>query len=155
MAEGTTELNWSEVESGLAEMGLEGDFVTLDEVAVKLWIPASMTRSELTEEDVEQGFIAHFLDEDNTTQISVVYVNVEGASLEDYAAALPEYGATDIESLVINGLPAISYTVAETDSLSIAFTTEAGYILEMTMTPISVEGADVAWYIISSSIMAE
>ena len=148
------EVNWADIEPTISAYGLEGDFVTFDEVAVKIWIPSSMQQLELTEEDVEQGFIAYFLDDDETAQISVVYVDTDGMSLTDYADQLPEYGATDIAIETINGLDAVTYTVTETDSLSVAFTTQKGYILEITMAPISVEGADIAWGIVGSSIQA-
>ena len=111
--------------------------------------------SELTQEDVDKGFIAHFLDEDQTAQVSVVYVDVDGTTLEEYEKMLPDYGVSDIEELVINDIPALSYTVEETDSVTIAFETEGGYILEITMAPKSAEGADIAWYIVASSIMEE
>ena len=149
-----TELNWENCEPLLTEYELEGDFVTLDEIAVKIWIPISMSRIELTQEDKDKGFIAYFLDDDQTSQISVVYVDVKGMTLDEYAAALPEYGATEIESVLINGLPAISYVMEETDSVSITFATEAGYVLELTMAPKSAEYADIAWTIVASSIMS-
>ena len=124
-------------------------------MAIQIWIPSSMTRSELTQEDVDKGFIAHFLDEDQTAQVSVMYVDVDGTTLEEYEKMLPDYGVSDIEELVINDIPALSYTVEETDSVTIAFETEGGYILEITMAPKSAEGADIAWYIVASSIMEE
>ena len=151
----TPEMSWETVEPLLETYGLEGDFETFDEVAIQIWIPSSMTRSELTQEDVDKGFIAHFLDEDQTAQVSVVYVDVDGTTLEEYEKMLPDYGVSDIEELVINDIPALSYTVEETDSVTIAFETEGGYILEITMAPKSAEGADIAWYIVASSIMEE
>ena len=151
----TTEMSWETVEPLLETYGLEGNFETFDEVAVQIWIPSSMTRSELTQEDVDKGFIAHFLDEDQTAQVSVVYVDVDGTTLEEYEKMLPDYGVSDIEELVINDIPALSYTVEETDSVTIAIETEGGYILEITMAPKSAEGADIAWYIVASSIMEE
>ncbi len=86
----TTEMSWETVEPLLETYGLEGDFETFDEVAIQIWIPSSMTRSELTQEDVDKGFIAHFLDEDQTAQVSVVYVDVDGTTLEEYEKMLPD-----------------------------------------------------------------
>ena len=154
LADTATQLDWAEIEPTLAAYGLEGDFVAFDEVAVQMWIPASMSAVELTEEDAANGYIAYFLDDDETAQIAIVYADVNGMSLEEYAAALPELGAGDVELLIVNGLAAVSYTVAETNSLSVAFATEAGYILEVTMAPVSAEGAEVAWTIVTSSIQA-
>lgn len=146
------EVNWADVEPAIEAYGLQGDFVTLDEIAVKIWIPASMQAVELTEEDVQQGFIAYFADDE--ASISVVYVDVEGMTLEDYAAQVAEAGGQEVTTEVINGLPALEYQLPENDCLCVAFTTEAGYILEITMAPLSVEGADIAWGIVGSSIQA-
>ena len=42
----------------------------------------------------------------------------------------------------------------EQDSGHIAFATEAGYILEVNVTPTSTEGADLVWGIVLGSIQA-
>lgn len=149
------EVNWEEVAPTLEALGLEGDFATFDEVAVKIWIPSSMQRIELTDEDVQNGYIGYFLDDDETAQVAVVYANVEGMSLAEYAEQLPEYGAENIVFELINGLEAVEYTLPENDSLNVAFATQAGYVLEVTMAPNSVEGADIAWGIVGSSIQPE
>ena len=150
-----TEVNWSDVEPVLEASGVEGDFWTFDEVAVKIWLPAELQPSELTEEDTANGFIAHFADAEQTAQVSVVYVDVDGMSLEDYAAYLTEEGAQDIAMEIINGLQAVEYTLPEQDSLSVAFATESGSILEITMMPLSEEGADMVWGMVGSSIQPE
>ena len=149
MAE-VAEVNWSDVEEAVAEV--PGDFYTFDEIAVKLWIPEGLDPVELTEEDVQAGYIGYFANDE--AALAVVYANVDGMSIEDYAAALPEAGASEIAMLVINGLPAVRYQLAENDSLNIAFATEAGYVLEITMAPLSAEGADVVWSLVGASIQA-
>ena len=37
-----TELNWEAVEPIMEAIGIEGDFVTFDEVAVKMWLPSAV-----------------------------------------------------------------------------------------------------------------
>ena len=149
------EVNWSDVEPILEASGVEGEFRTFDEVAVKIWLPAEMQPSELTDDDKEQGFIAHFTDAEQSAQVSVVYVDVNGMSLEDYAAYLPEVGAENVEMEIINGLQAVEYTLPEQDSLSVAFASDSGSILEITMNPLSEEGADVVWAMVGASIQPE
>ena len=46
-----TELNWEAVEPIMEAIGVEGDFVTFDEVAVKMWLPSVLDEVELTDED--------------------------------------------------------------------------------------------------------
>ena len=83
------ELSWDMVSESAAEV--EGDFVTFDEIAVKIWVPAVMQAVELTDEDVENGYIGYFSNEENTWNLAVVYANVDGMSIEDYAADLIQY----------------------------------------------------------------
>lgn len=146
-----TELNWADFEGGLADLGLAGEFVTFDEIAVKIWIPESMQAVELTDEDVENGYIGYFSDDE--ASLGIVYADVNGMSIEDYAATVAGIeGVTEVEQVVVNGLPAISYQMPENDTLNVAFATEAGYVLEVTMYPVSAEGAELAWSIVTASI---
>jgi len=146
------EINWEEIADQAADIVAQGEFVTLDEIAVQLWIPAVMPAVELTEEDTEAGYIAYFCTEDEAYAIAVQYVDVDGMALEDYAASLEEYGATEIEAAVLNGMDAISYKLEETDTVCVAFATEMGYILEVAMSPISDEGFAPIASVVSASI---
>ena len=154
LAEAAEEVNWSDVEATLAEAGVTGEFATFDEIAVKIWIPEGLPAVELTDEDRENGYIGYF--QNDEAQLAVVYVNVDGMSIEDYAAALAETdGVENIAMLNINGLPGVRYQMPENDTLNIAFATEAGYILEVTMAPLSADSAAVVWGIVGASIQAE
>lgn len=147
------EVNWSDVEAGLADSGVTGEFVTFDEIAVKIWIPEGLPAVELTDEDREAGYIGYFANEE--AQMAVMYVDADGMSIEDYMTALEgTEGVESIALLNINGLSGVRYQMPENDSLNIAFATEAGYILEVTMSPLSADGADVVWSIVGASIQA-
>ena len=85
----------------------------------------------------------------------MVYIDAEGISVEEYAEMLAESGSCEqIAMLNVNGLLAVRYQMPENDSLNIAFATEAGYLLEVTMSPLSAEGANVVWAIVGASIQA-
>ena len=85
------ELNWSDVEEGASQ--IEGDFVTFDEIAVKIWMPAVFQATELTDEDVENGYIGYYMPADESAAVAVQYVNTDGMTLEEYSAKLEEAGA--------------------------------------------------------------
>lgn len=151
-----TEVNWDTIQEQSPETVDRGEFVTFDEIAVKMWVPTVLTAVELTEEDLDEGYIAYFMTEDESAAVSVMYVDVDGMSLEEYKEALPDYGATQIEDVVINGLPAITYVLEENDTACTAFTTEAGYILEVAGGPQSDEGfAAILMFIMASIQNAE
>lgn len=152
-AEAAPALNWEDFSPILEASGVSGEFYTFDEVAVKIWLPEGMYPVELTEEDQENGYIGYFMPEDESGAVAVVYVDIGGMSLEEYAEYLAaEAGATEIEVGTVNGLPCVSYELPEQDSLSVTFTTEAGYALEVTCTPLSEENAEFVWGAVISSI---
>ena len=152
-AEETVEINWSDVEAGLADSGVTGEFVTFDEIAVKIWIPEGLPAVELTDEDREAGYIGYFANEE--AQMAVMYVNTNGASLDEYAQYLSsESDVTEIEKGTVNNFPCVSYKLPAQDSVCIAFTTEAGYILEVTCAPLSVENAELVWGAVIASIQS-
>ena len=143
------ELTWAAVEESASQIA--GEFKTFDEISVKIWIPEVLQAVELSDEDREAGYIGYFANDD--AAVAVMYVNMEGMSLEDYEAQLKEVeGVSDIEAGTVNGLPALSYAIKEKDTGVLAFTTEMGYILEVSCAPVSDEGFLQTAAIIMSSI---
>ena len=118
------EITWEQVAPTLEAAGVTGDFVTFDEIAVKVFIPTGANAVELTDENKEAGYIGYFTDESGDA-IAVQYVDVNGMSLEDYKAALETTeGVTEIETGTVNGLPCISYEY--NGNMICAFTTQMG-----------------------------
>lgn len=150
-----TEINWADLQEQGAEMIAQGDFVTFDEIALKMWMPTTLTAVELGDEDREQGYIGYFMTADEAAAIAVAYVDVGGMSLEDYKAQLTQVGATEIEDVVINGMPAVSYVLAESDTACVSFVTEAGYIFEVSGAPKSDEGFAAVLAFVMASIQGE
>ncbi|MBR6164953.1 MAG: hypothetical protein IKQ45_03365 [Clostridia bacterium] len=145
------EITWDQVYPTLEAAGITGDFVTFDEIAVKVFIPAGAEAVELSDEDKANGYIGYFTDESGDA-IAVQYVNVDGMDLETYAAQVAEAGGTEIETGTVNGLPCISYEY--NDNMICAFTTQMGYILEVAVGPLPDENAKLAAGFILASIQA-
>ena len=155
LAEAAPALNWEDFVPILEAGGVSGEFYTFDEIDMKIWLPEGMYPVELTEEDQENGYIGYFMTEDESGAVAVVYVDVNGMSLEEYGEYLAsEAGATEIEVATVNGFPCVSYELPEQDSVSVTFTTEAGYALEVTCSPLSVENAEWVWGAVISSVQA-
>ena len=147
------ELTWDAVAETAAQ--IDGDFQTFDEIAVKIWMPAVLKAVELTDEDREAGYIGYFMTDDQSAAVAVMYVDMNGMTLEEYEAELQNAeGVSDIEAGSINGLATLSYAIKEKDAGVLAFTTQKGYILEVTCSPISDEGFVSLAGIIYSSIQA-
>ena len=148
-------VNWADVEPHLEELGLEGEFYTLRAVNVTLWVPNDLEPiEELPEDMVEKGMTASFLNSDQTKAINVVYTDIGGMSLEDYANALPSTGAENIAMDTINGLDAVEYSLPSNQTMNIAFVSDTGYLLEFTMYPFSTEdqSGNVVWATVIASI---
>ena len=146
------EVNWADVQPVVEESGVEGEFYTLNACEVMLWVPTVFQPIDVPEDAEVKDIVACFTNEAGDAGINVVYTNVNGATIEEYAAALSEEGAENIEVEIINGLKAVEYTLSENDTLNIAFVSDTGYLLEFTMTPISEEGAIETWAMVAASI---
>ena len=75
------EITWEQVSPQLEAAGVTGDFVTFDEIAVKVFIPTGVNAVELSDEDKSRGYIGYFTDGSDDA-IAVQYVDVEGLDLE-------------------------------------------------------------------------
>ena len=144
-----TVISWEDVTPYLEAGEVTGDFYTFDAIAAMIWIPTGMVPTELPDE----SYIGYFVPEDGSEgAIAVQYVDVNGASLEDYAAILPDVGATGIEMGTLNGLPCVSYDLPETNAMCVAFTTEAGYVMEVIVAPITDELTKLAASVVLASV---
>ena len=152
--EETTVMNWKDAEKTMKKAGIKGDFVTFDEVEVKMWLPDLFQPVELTQEDRDSGYIAYYSTEDGDAAIAVVYVDVGGMKLDEYLEALKDEGIEDAKIVTVNGNEAVTYTLEENDSASLSFATEEGYILEFTVAPYSEEAFRAIDAAILSSVQA-
>lgn len=155
----TLQLNWEEYAAEIeaseeAKATLAGDFVTMEEIALKLYIPAAFEQVELTDEDREAGYIAYFaMGED--MGIGIQYVDADGMSLEEYAQLLTE-DSIECTNAVVNGLPALAYSFTKDDreTAVLAFSTEKGYILEISFVPANDKGFAAVATVVMASVQA-
>ena len=144
------EITWDQVVPVLEEAGVTGDFYTFEQIAVAIFIPTGMNPAE---EMPGENYIGYFAAEDGSA-VAVQYVNVEGMDLDTYTAALEGVGATGIERGTVNGLPCVSYEMPANQTMNVAFTTEAGYVLEVVVGPVTSDVEKLAASAILSSIQA-
>ncbi len=152
-----TELSWKDGEKAVKESGLKGKFVTLDDVAIKFWIPNDYKEEKLTADDKEQGFIAYYENSKTDSSVSVVYVDADGMTLEEYKKELKkDSDVEELEDCVINDIECVGYRIPKQDSLHVAYTTENGYLLEFNFAPVTDDDdtMEIPAYIMSS-IMEE
>lgn len=113
----------------------DGVFYTLNQVGLDIWIPAYMNITELPEESVQHGFIARFLNEDSSCEVSIT-LNEDGKTYDEYYDFLVNHGITEIHRAYTNDLPIIiyHYVRAENDESNVVtLVTDDGYVLEVVL----------------------
>jgi hypothetical protein len=121
--------------------GLTGEFVTFENVGVKIWIPEGMTAVEA--DQLPENNIGYFQAEDGSA-VSVAYVDMGGMELSEYANQVAALGIEGIETGKLNGLDCVTYENANEDgsvNLVASFATQMGYILEVAVGPVATDDA--------------
>ena len=144
------EMNWEDVAPTLEAVGITGQFYTFEQIAVAIFIPDGM---ELAAEMPSEKFIGLFTAPDGS-YVAVTYVDLNGMDLETYATVLPEVGAASIEMGTLNGLPCVTYEMPENGTMNVAFTTEAGYVLEVYTGPVTTDEEKLGGSVILASVQS-
>ncbi|MBR3796367.1 MAG: hypothetical protein IKK34_10160 [Clostridia bacterium] len=104
--------------------GIGGEWYGFAEFGVQFYIPDAYAAIEPTEEEAAQGCLMNFANEDRSAVISIAYgvaCDLEGNPIENatdladfYAAA----GMTNVDVIVVNGLPVVCFYIPEHDIVS-------------------------------------
>jgi hypothetical protein len=135
------ELVWQMALDVIEEYGLEGDFITFDEVGLKMWLPDFLAPGTIPAEQPNQDmFIGYYSTADGSAFASAVYQPVD-LTLDEYREVLDSMGdmLEDIDEFVINGLPCIVYFIPSTDMMCVSTVVEGKGLVEFTFAPVSDE----------------
>lgn len=121
------EVNWSSFEKYASIVG--GQFYELDGLGLKIFIPDDMSYVE------DEECFAVFTSAEQDKAVAVNVGKAAVADLDELAAAITQIGARDIEHVVVNGMPCLSYLMD--DSLGEAFLTDDGYYIIVVANPYS------------------
>ena len=143
-------VSWEDVAPQLEAAGVTGEFVTFEQISIALFIPTGASAAELPDD----SYIGYFTSDDGSADtIAVMYVDVNGMTLEEYYAYLQSAdGVTGLEAGTVNSLPCLSYEY--NGCLICSFTTQMGYILEVIVGPVSTDEEKTAASFILASIQA-
>ena len=151
--ETSVEINWADLEEEGAETIALGDFVAFDEIALKMWVPSVFEAVELSDDDKAQGYIGYYLAADGSA-ITAMYFNAGVSTLEEYKELVAQSGATDMEDVIVNGIPAIDYTITESDTVCLCIADDAGNIFAVSGAPVSDEGMSALLIFVMASVQA-
>ena len=148
------EMNWTDIQDQVKDLGVTGREVTFEEAAVKIWIPDGYESAEIAPEDAAEGLIAAYMDKDEASGFKVEYVDAEGKDLETFIKELEkDKKYTDIEKTLINGNTGVIYNEEAEDSSSLVFETEKGCFFRLTMMPVSDEDFQMTAILAFASVM--
>ena len=154
LAEEVLTIDWVATEAEFADAGIEGDFYSLGELGLKIWVPNVMKAVEIG--DQESGVVGAFATDDGEYSILVQYIEgTEGMDMDTFIADLTDSGATEVERVILNGLDAVSYSMADTDANIMAFLAESGEVVQFICVPASDKDFEVMCALIMASIQAE
>lgn len=112
----------------------DGEFVIMDQLGWKLWIPDGFEADELTEADVAEHYIGYYLSDDRI--IAIQYFNTE-ETLEAFRTRLEERGVPNMGMQSVNGISCLLYRNEENESVTAAYAVPEGKMLELTFYPYS------------------
>ncbi|MBQ3278274.1 MAG: hypothetical protein IJG94_03835 [Clostridia bacterium] len=153
VAEDASTMNWSDVEPTLAENNQSGEFVVLDQLGLKVWLPEGLNAVEVSEADAAAGRLALFTDADQTAYLAVDAMNVEGMTIDQYYEnAKATEGLSDVEMITVNGLNAVVYKSETMNFWSASLVDTNSNIINFVMGPASEEGSQLVFSIILASL---
>lgn len=138
-----TPIYWEDVLAmdGVQSIIDQGEFKTFDEIDLTFWLPNGLYEEELTEQDIEDGFIKYYMTEDKQGFVGVTVVQLEAEDTQDYIDYISEVdGVEDIDYGVINGMEFVTYNMPANDSSIAGTVLNGGYVAEFIYGPMSDEG---------------
>ena len=133
MAEDAVEANWADVEAAAANYG--GDFVAIEEMSLKIWLPNGYSAYDPDEESAGKGIFRVYAPEDGSGAVALQYVEANGADVATAVNAIE--GASDAKPMVVNGLSCINFDMKDDDATCVAFGTQKGNLFVMIFAPMS------------------
>lgn len=140
-AEEAESINWADVEATAAEIDADAKMCQIADYNLQMWIPSAFTETELSEENVANGYISILQTADEAGAILILKDEGVDADLEAWCQGFIESGYEDAEIEVINGIQAITYTDTENDTLNVMYKiNDSTEVLQFTFAPASDEG---------------
>lgn len=140
LAETESTMTEAEVEAAAAQSGLEGSFVTLDALGLKLWLRDGLTAYTLPESVVvENGYVAYYMNNEQTSAVGITLNLYENPNIgrEDIIIAVAANGVSEVELMNINDMSCLAYSYEVQEGLDCYVITVMlgdGYVAEFAFT---------------------
>lgn len=151
-AEGMTEINWSDFEEAASK--IDGQFSTIADLGLKMFVPAVFGAAEVSEEQQAAGVIALLSTADGAGRVSITYQSLGEMEDDQFVAELEKAGATDIAYSMLNGDEMMDYdlVVNGTKTSNVVIPFDDGTIVTFSFAPMDDEGFAAIATIMMASI---
>ena len=151
------EANWSDFEGMVESAGIEGAFVSIADLGFKMFVPATFTSVEPTEEQKTAGVIALLAQNDAPGAVSISYQDISAYGADGFLEELTKAGAEEMEQIKLNGLTATGYnlTIEETPTANVVIDAGENKVLTFSFGPMNDEDFNGLAGIMIYSIQAE
>ena len=125
-----TYTEYSYDESLFTEIG--GEWLAMEDLGLMFYLTDIYMAAEVPEALVEVGTIALFATEDGSSYMTIAYgpaLNAEGnaaATVEELAAYLTAIGSSNVDVIIVNGIPVVTSMNVENDTLAYSVFYEDG-----------------------------
>ena len=149
------EVDWETLEKELEGSSLEGDFVSIRELGLKMWLPDYMEEAELEDSLRDAGYLHYYKAKGKDDTAAVSYVDLDGVTLAEYEEMVEDAGGINLQEVDLNGLGALTYELKDSDLSAVSFVTQKGYVLEFLFYPVSDDAYADAVRFMTGSIMTD
>lgn len=111
------EILWADTEAMLDGSGRTGEFITLEEAGVRLWLPDELSMMEIDDDYREMFYVAMMADKDGTMILGVQYLQNPFSS---YAAGIRS-SYKGFSEMAVNGINVIRFPVEILDLMIYAY----------------------------------
>ena len=147
------EMTWADIEPQLGDMGLTGDFVVLDQLGLKIWLPSQLTAAAVSEEDAANGRLAAYAADDQSAYFIVDAVNMGEMTIDQLLANVSaSESVANAQVMNTNGLTVVSYQNTAADCWTGALVDTNSNVIMFSMGPASAEGSDMVFSFIMLSL---
>lgn len=149
------QVSWAnDIEPDLELTGLTGQFISLEDLGLKVWVPDLLQADELDEGLILQGFKYIFATPDSSAALMISVSDAPGLTLDKaYENAVASTGISEPELAEVNGLPVLTYTNDTANAFAVCLL-NGEQMITFSFTPADEAGADGVFFIITCSIQA-
>ncbi|MBQ7487309.1 MAG: hypothetical protein IJT77_07435 [Clostridia bacterium] len=149
------EINWADYEADVASLGYGTNFITFDDVAVKMWMPDIMVQYEVDDESRASGVIDLYGNEDGSAGMVAMLIDGKYDDITELADEISK-SSEDVEVAILNGLGVLTYTTPDDpDTRYVAFLVESGEVFMLGLYPMTNETFETLASCMVASIQPE